>query len=70
MPLELASLLPQPEPDSDQKVYGNRGVPSWQCQCGRFAKFLGSRHTYNGQFDGYEYTVNCSRCGVVTVDCV
>lgn len=40
------------------------------CVCGRFAKWAGDRHYYNGQFDCYSYDVNCSRCGVVTIECV
>lgn len=41
-----------------------------QCLCGRFAKFVGDRHYYNGTFDCYSYDVDCSRCGVVTIECV
>jgi len=43
---------------------------SWTCLCGRFAVFVSESHYYNGEFDMYSYTVNCKRCGVVTVDCV
>ena len=43
---------------------------TFKCECGRFAKFVSERHYYNGWFDCYSYTVNCSRCGVVTVECV
>lgn len=44
--------------------------PGIQCACGRFAKWAGDRHYYNGQFDCYSYTVRCSRCGDVTIECV
>lgn len=44
--------------------------PAAQCLCGRFAKWLGDEHYYNGQFDCYRYTVRCSRCGDVSVECV
>ena len=44
--------------------------PSAQCLCGRFAKWVGDSHYYNGQFDCYSYTVRCSLCGEVTVECV
>lgn len=44
--------------------------PSAQCQCGRFAKWVGDHYHYNGQFDCYSYTVRCSHCGEVTVECV
>jgi hypothetical protein len=44
--------------------------PAGQCLCGRFAKWAGDRHYYNGQFDCYSYDVLCSRCGIVTVECV
>lgn len=44
--------------------------PSVQCLCGRFAKWMGDQHYYNGQFDCYRYTVLCSRCGTVDVECV
>jgi hypothetical protein len=43
---------------------------SWKCECGLFARFVSDRHYYNGQFDCYSYTVRCSRCGLVTVECV
>ena len=43
---------------------------SVQCLCGRFAKYLGGRSYYNGTFDCYSFDVDCSRCGVVTVECV
>jgi len=41
-----------------------------QCLCGRFAKWVGDRHYYNGTFDCYSFDVICSRCGVVTIECV
>lgn len=41
-----------------------------RCLCGRFAKWLGDQHYYNGQFDCYRYTIRCSRCGDVDVECV
>ena len=41
-----------------------------QCACGRFAKYLGDRHYYTGNYSCYSYTVRCSRCGDVTVECV
>ena len=44
--------------------------PGLHCECGRFAKWVGDRHYYNGQFDCYSYTVACSRCGDVTIECV
>jgi len=40
------------------------------CLCGRFAKYLGSRSYYNGTWDCYSYTVECKRCGTVTIECV
>ena len=40
------------------------------CPCGRFAKWVGDQHYYNGQFDCYRYTVRCSRCGDVDIECV
>jgi len=44
--------------------------PAAHCSCGRFARWLGESHYYNGQFDCYSFDVACSRCGVVTVECV
>lgn len=41
-----------------------------QCLCGRFAKWSGDRHYYNGSFNCYSFDVDCSRCGVVTIECV
>lgn len=44
--------------------------PGIRCECGRFAKWAGERHYYNGSFDCYSYTLTCSRCGDVTIECV
>jgi len=43
---------------------------SWKCECGLFARYLHDRHYFNGEWDMYSYTVDCKRCGVVTVECV
>jgi hypothetical protein len=40
------------------------------CYCGRFAKWVGDQHYYNGRFDCYRYTVRCTRCGDIDVECV
>lgn len=56
--------------DVENRRNGNRGQGGYQCLCGRFAKFAGDRHYYNGFWDCYSYDVECSRCGVVTVECV
>lgn len=55
--------------DEPRKQHGNRGLGGYQCECGRFAKFVTSHHYYNGWFDCYAYTVECSRCGEVEVKC-
>jgi hypothetical protein len=44
--------------------------PALHCECGRYAKWLGDEHYYNGSFDCYRYTLLCSRCGEVTIECV
>lgn len=49
---------------------GPKRSGSWTCLCGLFAKFVSESSYYNGQFDCYSYTVDCKRCGVVTVECV
>jgi hypothetical protein len=41
-----------------------------RCTCGRFAKWLGDKHYYNGTFDCYRYTVRCAEHGVVNIECV
>lgn len=46
-----------------------RKVAGLKCECGWYAKFAGDRHYYNGTFDCYSYTVDCKRCGLVTVEC-
>ena len=46
------------------------GAPGLHCLCGRFAKWVGDQHYYNGNFDCYRYTVRCSRCGDVDIECV
>ena len=44
--------------------------PAAFCECGLFAKWVGEYYYYNGEFDCYSYTVDCKRCGIVTVECV
>jgi len=44
--------------------------PSVQCLCGRFARYVGVRHGYNGSFSTETMTVECSRCGTVTIELV
>lgn len=39
----------------------------WRCHCGRFAKFVSLYRAFNGWFESETLTVNCSRCGVVTI---
>ena len=64
-------LLPIEEAGPGEPVErGREGRMPVQCLCGRFARSLGGRHYYNGQFDCYSYDVECSRCGVVTIECV
>lgn len=63
MGLRLA--LAEESPPEDGKRYGNRGIPSAQCRCGRFAKTLSLSTRYNGAFDLHWLKVDCSRCGVV-----
>lgn len=41
-----------------------------QCPCGRFAKWAGDRHYYNGMWDMYEFYTDCSRCGRQVTQCV
>jgi hypothetical protein len=41
-----------------------------RCLCGRFAKYGGDQHYYNGTYDCYRYFVNCTHCGEVVVECV
>lgn len=45
---------------------------SWpvQCPCGRFAKYDGDQHYYNGWFDCYRFWTICSRCGRQATECV
>jgi len=38
--------------------------------CGRFAKWGGDRHYYNGWFDMYSFDTICAKCGTVTTECV
>lgn len=41
-----------------------------RCGCGRFAKWVGDQHYYNGNYNCYRYTIRCSRCGDVDIECV
>jgi hypothetical protein len=47
-----------------------RSCPTPQCLCGRFAKFVGVTHYYNGNFDCARLTVECKRCGIVDIELV
>ena len=38
--------------------------------CGRFARWAGDEHYYNGNWDCYRYTTHCSVCGDIDVECV
>lgn len=62
--IDLKGSWPDPLGESKQ----GRETP--HCLCGRFAKWVGDQHYYNGQFDCYRYTVRCSRCGDVDIECV
>lgn len=66
------SILDGPEPVEleVEPISGKQHREQVHCLCGRFAKWVGGRHYYNGQFDCYRYTVRCSRCGDVDVECV
>jgi len=44
--------------------------PSVQCLCGRFSRYLGVDHGFNGNYATETMTVDCSRCGVVTIELV
>jgi len=65
-------LVPEDdEPAGTPLVRGKEGRMPVQCLCGRFAKSLGPvKHYYNGTWDCMSYDVECSRCGVVTIECV
>lgn len=56
-----------PEPTVPPKRYGNRGIPSVQCGCGRFAKLLRYEHGYNGSYTTETAHVRCTRCGTRSV---
>lgn len=43
---------------------------TWTCECNWFATFVSDRHYFNGEWDMYSYTVDCKRCGIITVECV
>jgi hypothetical protein len=47
-----------------------RGLTTPQCLCGRFAKFKGVTHYYNGNFDCARLTVECKRCGTIDIEIV
>lgn len=73
MPITWEDLVGHPEPPSDAKpqyMATRDRPPPLQCTCGRFAKYVGDQHYYNGTWDCYRYTVRCSRCGDVDIECV
>jgi hypothetical protein len=47
-----------------------RSCPTPQCLCGRFAKYVGVTHYYNGNFDCETLTVECKHCGTVDIELV
>ncbi len=47
-----------------------RGRTAVQCSCGRFAKYLDTRHWYNGNYNCETMNVRCSRCGDVGIELV
>lgn len=61
-------ILDPSEPDDSPIPQGRN--PGIHCLCGRFGKWVGDQHYYNGNFDCYRYTVRCSRCGDVDIECV
>lgn len=65
---ELVPMADGNEPPFDLPQTPPKGTV-W-CECGRFARWVGERHYYNGHYDCYSYTVDCSRCGEVTIECV
>jgi hypothetical protein len=67
---EYFGVVEEPDGWNDEpetKRYGNRGNPSAQCACGRFAKHVRTERYYNGFFDTVSMTVDCSRCGEVSI---
>jgi hypothetical protein len=58
-----------PEPATTTTSDGNYRYPV-HCLCGRFAKFIGTRHYYDGLYDCETLTVECKRCGVVDIEMV
>lgn len=68
MSLEWVEVFPEDEPPA--KAAGNRGIPSAQCACGRFAKYVGTKPYYNGTWNMARMTVECSRCGTVDIELV
>jgi hypothetical protein len=59
---------------SEDKLHWTKEHPlareQFRCLCGRFAKYGGDQHYYNGTFDCYRYFIDCTHCGQVTVECV
>lgn len=60
----LLDIPSEPEP---AKRYGNRGIPSAQCNCGRFAKLRRAYWYYNGNCSVLAHDVLCASCGEQTV---
>ena len=60
--------LPYP-PDNHDYEPGQRNTSN--CPgCGRFAKYVGDEHYYNGTWDCYRYTTRCKKCGDLDTECV
>lgn len=62
---ELSELFPEEKPSPR-----GRHEQQPQCLCGRFAKFLGIRHYYNGHYDCATMSLECKRCGPVDIELV
>jgi hypothetical protein len=65
--MKFELLLATDPPDGD---LGDPPIERLRCPCGRFAKYGGDRHYYNGTFDCYSFDVICARHGVITIECV
>lgn len=67
---EVAELEARPHWTEEHPERRPTNAEQPHCLCGRFAKYVGGQNYYNGQFDCYRYTVRCTRCGDVTIECV
>ena len=69
----LVSMAKKPPSELDAVVWKQNlevPIPSVaRCSCGEMSRCVGDLRYFTEEFKMYSYTVECGRCGEVTVEC-